>query len=574
MMNKLYIAGALALIPFVASAQSAIDAGRFSQSDIRGTARFMAMGGAFGALGGDLSTLSQNPGGIGVYRKQEIGFTIDLDQQRATSTSFDSKTDTKQTKFYLNNIGGVASFATSGSVFRNFNLGFTYNRAASFNNRYKGVIPQLGNSLSNYFAGVANGAQVSEKELDTSDPYFDGVVPWSSILCYDSYLIYPTGDGEIPNWVGQWSQGLTTGAGAFDIEEKGAVNEYNIALGGNISDLVFWGMDFGITDFSYTMNALWQENLQNAAIDENFVNPDKPVNTNLVPGQSNWALANYYKVTGYGFNYKLGFIITPIPELRLGVAMHTPTWYSLKEDFMGSVTSRYGNETKTNTDYTNGGINGFNQYNYRSPWKFIFSAAGVIDGQFIISADYELSTPQKMKFSPYTGNNGGYYDDYYDDYYDWEYGYYAPSRAEFINPANNNVNDPYYWENKDIQTYYKTQSMVRIGAEYRVIPQFSLRAGFAYQTSPVKQEVKDNLVTVETAGTLPNYTLDNDSYYISFGVGYRYQKFYADLTYQYRHRSAEYHAYTPDPSTPAIPSPQSKLSLENNNIVLSMGFKF
>lgn len=571
-MKNLYLTGILAVIPGAILAQSAVDAGRFSQSDIRGTARFMSMGGAFGALGGDLSTLSQNPGGIGVYRKQEIGFTLDIDSQRASALSQGSQTDTKQTKFYLNNIGGVASFNTYGSTFRNFNIGFTYNRAATFNNRYRGMIPQLQNSLSNYFAGVTNGDNVTEDMLEANDAYYSGNVPWSSILSYDSYLIYPTGNNTIPEWVGQWSHGLTTGTGAFDVEEKGAVNEYNIALGGNIADVFYWGMDFGITDFSYTLNTIWQENLQNAAIDENFVDPQKPANTNLVAGNSNWALSNYYRASGYGFNYKLGFIITPIPELRLGVAFHTPTWYSLKEDFSGAITSRYGNETQTNTDYTNGGVNGYNQYNYRSPWRFIFSAAGVIGGQFIISADYEMSTPQNMKFSQYSGGNSGYYDDYYWD--DWGYYDSATRAGDFVNPPYSSYNDPYYFENSDIKEYYKTSSMFRLGAEYRVIPQFSIRAGFAYQTSPVKEKARDNMQTIYTAGTLPNYTFDDDSYYISFGVGYRYQKFYADLGYQFRHRTAQYHAYTPDPANPGIPSPQSKLSLENNNIVLSMGFKF
>ena len=51
----------------MAYGQGAIDAYRISQPDMKGTARFMGMGGAFSALGGDLSTLSQNPAGIGIY---------------------------------------------------------------------------------------------------------------------------------------------------------------------------------------------------------------------------------------------------------------------------------------------------------------------------------------------------------------------------------------------------------------------------------------------------------------------------------------------------------------------------
>ena len=98
---KKHIAAAAALLtlPLVASAQGATDGYNFSQTDLKGTARFMSMGGAFGALGGDLSTLSQNPAGIGVYRHSEIGFTVDLDCQRATSNSSGLKVGQNQTKF-------------------------------------------------------------------------------------------------------------------------------------------------------------------------------------------------------------------------------------------------------------------------------------------------------------------------------------------------------------------------------------------------------------------------------------------------------------------------------------------
>ncbi len=70
------------------SAQSAIDAYSLSQGDLRGTARFMSMAGAFGALGGDLSTLNQNPAGIGVYRSSEIGVTVDFDMQSMKTDNF------------------------------------------------------------------------------------------------------------------------------------------------------------------------------------------------------------------------------------------------------------------------------------------------------------------------------------------------------------------------------------------------------------------------------------------------------------------------------------------------------
>jgi hypothetical protein len=61
------------LITFVSAltagkAQTIDEALWYSQLFYGGTARFQAMGGAFTALGGDLSVLSQNPAGLGIYR--------------------------------------------------------------------------------------------------------------------------------------------------------------------------------------------------------------------------------------------------------------------------------------------------------------------------------------------------------------------------------------------------------------------------------------------------------------------------------------------------------------------------
>ena len=88
------------------SAQSAIDAYSLSQGDLRGTARFMSMAGAFGALGGDLSTLNQNPAGIGVYRSSEIGVTVDFDMQSMKTDNFYKD---NHTHVYCNNFGYVGS---------------------------------------------------------------------------------------------------------------------------------------------------------------------------------------------------------------------------------------------------------------------------------------------------------------------------------------------------------------------------------------------------------------------------------------------------------------------------------
>ena len=85
-------------------AQSAIGAYSVSQPDMKGTARYMGMAGAFGALGGDLTSISQNPAGIGVYRSNDVGFTLDLDLQNSTTQNEGKQYKIDETKFLLNNI--------------------------------------------------------------------------------------------------------------------------------------------------------------------------------------------------------------------------------------------------------------------------------------------------------------------------------------------------------------------------------------------------------------------------------------------------------------------------------------
>ena len=558
----------------MAFGQGAVDAYRLSQPDMKGTARFMGMAGAFGALGGDLSTLSQNPAGIGVYRSNELGFSLNLDCQSSTTEAQGFKHDMSQTKFLLNNIGAVLTMRLPSETLPNLNFGFTYNKGASFNRIYGGNIPKLSNSLSNSIAGISNAENLTENDLvstENYDPYnpTDGgyPAPWISILGYDSYLISPTGSGENTRWYGQWGDG-TSGSGSFKVQEKGSVDEYNIAFGGNIMNVLYWGMDFDIVNLNYTMQSLWGENLENAYV------PNQ--NNELVKESANWGLGNYYNVHGSGFNYKLGLILKPIQELRIGFAFHTPTWYNLTENFVGSVDYQYGSSESGSTS-TNGGYMAYNDMSFRTPWKIIASVAGVIGNNFILSMDYEWVAYNKMKFS--APGSYGINDDWG---YDWDYGWdwYAPGAPSTTKAPTRSFgydDDMYGATNGDIENYYQSTNTIRLGAEYRVTPAFSLRAGYSYTTSPVKQSVRDDKEVIYTAGTRPNYRFVNHTYYITCGAGYRYQNFYVDLAYVYKNISSQYHAYTPDINldvNQAIPSPQSKVNLNNSQIVLSAGFRF
>ncbi len=546
--------------PTLASAQDAVDALRLSQSDLKGTARFMSMGGAFGALGGDLSVLSQNPGGIGVYRSHELGFTLDLDAQNANSSVPGFKNSTDQTKFYLNNIGGVLTLRLNSSAMPNLNFGFTYNKTRSFNRRYAGNLGQLNNSMTNWMAGVSNANGVTVADVTGSnffnpyDPNDGGVMaPWISTLAYQSFLINPIGDEDAPNWEGQWADPIystsgqllntaTSGVGEYEVWESGCEDSFNIAFGGNINNVVYWGMDFDISNLNYQRNTYYRENLTNA-----YVESDQGIE----PTTSDWSLQNYYKVSGTGFTYRLGVIVRPIQELRIGLAFHTPTFYSLNNEYSAMTTTNYNGEGDKD-HYTNDRIPGGYSFRFRSPWRVIVSAAGVIGSKFIISADCEWAQYSKMRFSdPPTY-------DYYNDY--WSGPVYNSYDVDGTNAR--------------IGEICRNNSTFRIGAEYRVTPKFSVRLGYCNVSSPVKEVAKNGSMVISTAGTQPDYTFDNSTNYITAGLGYRLNGFYADLAYVHKHTAATYHAFTDDPSNLQIQSPKADLGLNSDQVVLSLGYKF
>lgn len=577
------ILSALAIsVPFAASAQTAVEALEFTQSDMKGTARFMSMGGAFGALGGDISTISQNPGGIGVYRGNDFGFTLNLDCQRSKATSQGVSINNDQTKFLLNNIGAVLTLRLNSSAVPNLNFGFTYSKDASFNRRYSGFVPQLSNSMTNYIAALTNddgnGYPYTENDMTTTDsfdPYFpnDGGVaaPWISILGYQSYLTTPIYSGNDvdksnPNWIGQWGTG-TTGTGQFNVEEYGAIDSYNIALGGNIANVVFWGMDFDIVNFNYGRNTLWGENLAGAYVEGN---------DGIERTTSNWSLNNYYHASGTGFNYKLGLILKPIQQFRLGFAIHTPTWYSLNEEYGATTNYRYGSMNQYESKQTNGGYLATTDVNFRSPWRFIASAAGVIGGRFILSFDYEWTGTTGMKFSEPSYDNYDYgYDDGWGDWGDDWWGYNRPAqKPDYISRAY--YNDAYGYTNQDIKIYTKSTNTVRLGAEFRVTNNFSVRAGYSHVSSPIKEKAADGGEIIYTSDLNPSYRFDKDTNYATCGLGYRGKHFYADLAYVYKNTKSTFHAFTPDPDHQygGLESPKADLSFSNSQILLTLGVRF
>lgn len=564
-MKKLLFIAIASAVPAISMAQAAVDVANLSQFDLRGTARFMSMGGAFTALGGDLSTLTQNPAGIGIYRSSEVGITLDLDFQSFKTSAPGYIGDNSQTKFACNNFGYIGTVNLYSESTPTISFGATYNRVASFDRITRGAFRNLGGaSLSNYVAAMTNsqgGIYPADMEYNgvASDynPYIDGDAPWLSILSYTGFVInnnladvvQPDGTTrleETDTYAGLMGDG-TTGSANFETREKGYIDEYNISIGGNVYNTFYWGLSFGITDLEYKQMSYYQENLKDAYIAAQLSNSESGAG-DIVKGDADYRLDNYLHSSGEGFNVKFGVILKPIPEFRIGLAVHTPTWYKMTDSYWGGIDyvytpydPRYNvnkpDPSDPNLYITNDGES-WHDYNMRTPWRMMVGMAGVIGGQAIISADYE-----------YRGTNMQ------------------------VSDVDNNE---YVAVTEDVKTYYKGTNIFRLGAEYRVTPQVSIRAGYSYESSPVKTEVANDGVMVWTAGTIPSYYFNKSTQYITAGLGYRFGGFYADLAYVHRHREATWHAFSPVIVDYAIDqdSPSAKVTSNNNQVVLSFGYKF
>ncbi len=525
-MKKSIIALFVGSLPMLAMAQGATDAYQLAQPDLKGTARYMSMAGAFGALGGDLSTLNQNPAGIGVYRSSELGLSLNLDFQSTKSNSLGVTEKASQTKFACNNFGYIGAVKLDNETMPYFQWGVSYSRVASFDRVYSGYVPALNTSLSNYVANITNGGNWTPYELIQEpgyNPYQESNAPWLSILAYNSYLINPRGDSNI--FDGMFQNG-TYGDATFKVREKGYIDEYAIDFGGNIMNTLYWGIGFGITDINFTSDAYYDEELTDARI----TNPEADGTT---IGNGYFGLGNYQSVRGNGFNFKAGVIVKPINELRIGLAVHTPTYYDLRHEAYAvcdySLNSGYEGYHEADEGYIS-----YYDSDIRTPWRLIASAAGVIGGRGILSFDYEYVGYNDMRVSDADG-------------YEYE-----------------DVTG-------DIKNYYQASHIIRIGGEYRVTPQFSVRAGYSCQTQPAKDNAIDNRDYIYTSGTNPAYTFDETTQYITAGLGYRTGGFYIDMAYVNKARKSVYRAFS---SFDAMESPTATLKDNNNQLVFSLGYKF
>lgn len=411
-------------------AQNEFDALRYSNLDFFGDARFNAMGGSFGALGANMSSLSINPAGIGVYQSSDFSFTPAF-HYNFTETQLDGNTlNDGKLNFHFSNIGIVGNFEVGGN-WESISLGMGYNRTSNFNTSIsaKGTTD---NTMLNKYKNELNAG------LGTYDGDIQSLYPFSSNLAYQTYLVNPTlADSLKYDNVFENSKNITQ---TTNYETKGGAGEVFFAFGGNYNDKLYLGITMGIPTIRYIYNKNYTETSDN--------------NDTLTDFKS-FTIYDYVKTTGAGFNLKLGMIYKVIDWVRIGAAFHTPTIYGLTDSYQTTMKS----EMKNGSTYDNSSPNGNYSYLLTTPYRFISSIAFVVGEYGVINADYEMVDYSTARLkSDYSAGIDGY---------------------------------DFSGENQNIRNNFQLTQNVRVGSEWRLDP-FRIRAGYRYQGNPLNNSFYAN----------------------------------------------------------------------------------
>jgi hypothetical protein len=363
---------ALASLCTISFSQNVDDALRYSRLFYGGTARFMSMGGAFTALGGDISTLSQNPAGLGVFRSSELTITPQMFHIQ-TNSDFNGSASDNRYNFNLNQ-GGIVSNLISregenGLISLNF--GYSFNKTNNFyqNTLIRGI--NNNSSMADYWAGISDGIfyqDLSGSEGIAFDAWVMDTVTGTGGRSYGT--VYSNYGDNPPSVYGQSVRRLIT--------NTGFTGEHAISIGGNVSNKFYFGATIGINQIRFTSH---MEHLEST-------------NTSLASGFDSFTYIDHYEERGTGYNIKLGAIIKPVEYFRIGLAFHSPTWYRIYDYAYNDITSHFTDGEKYNS------YNDPMRFNYylSTPFRFLAGAAFQIQKLALISADYEFVDYSTARF--------------------------------------------------------------------------------------------------------------------------------------------------------------------------------
>lgn len=532
----------LTLVPV--TAQTVYDAAKIADKDLNGTARFVGMGGAMSALGGDISTIGTNPAGIGIYRSHDVMTSFSLSSFGTDANYMGNNLSTSKMKGSYDNLGFVLSTKIGNkTTLRYVNFGFNYHKSNSF---YGNM--EMGGDLGNQSQSYYMAQQAAGIESWGNSPYTDVNIGWLSVLGYDGWLItdittdktgtpYLDEDGNQINDVngnplyrtpGVYYGLYDNGNASYRSEQRGGIEQYDFNISFNIKDRVYLGLTLGAYSVDYNKYTTYGESYENGEY---------------------YSLTSNNQIVGAGFDVKVGAIIRPFEysPLRVGLAVHTPTFYSLdyktrayvESPLYDPVTGKNEAASVATENIVDGDM--IREFRLQTPWLYNVSLGYTIGNSWALGAEYEYQDYSSMEFRDLQGFSDSF---------------------EFENSTTAML--------KGVHTF-------RAGLEYKVIPQFAIRAGYNYRSALFNKDAfKDlpiNSIQTDTdfsnTQALNNYTV---------GIGYRGSMFYADLAYKFTSCKSDFYPFVNMNQTDnvlEITSPEAtKVTDSRSQVLLTLGVRF
>ncbi len=512
-MKKLIVLFVATLSMPLLYSQDITDALNYSQGEIEGSARFRAMGGAFGALGGDLSAININPAGSAVFSNSYASVSLKTYNSDNEASYFNEVNNRSKSNLNINQGGGVFIIENNreSSKWKKFSLSVAYDNTKNYRNNWFASGTNR-NSIANYFLANAQGLRLDEiSRFDgetISEAYSEigstfGFQHQQAFLGFESFIIEPDDFDDDANA----SYFSNIADGTFDQEYSFSSTGYNgkmaFNIGAQYNDNLYFGLNLNSHFLYYERSTFLSERNENTGSLINRV------------GFENNLIAN-----GNGFSFQLGTIYKISKEFRVGISYDSPTWLTIEEETSQSLQTAstdgimFDDGTPTYFEGTINPdiINVYPAYKLSTHSKLTTSLAYVFGKKGLLSFDYSIKDYSNTKF--------------------------RPASDAFFADQNNNIN-----------TLLKSASTYRLGGEYKV-KQFSFRGGYRFEESPYKDEI--------TIGDLSGYSL---------GLGYNFGNTKLDLAYDSAKRSSNNQLFN------AGLTDAANINNRTSNVTLTLGFR-
>lgn len=493
-------------------AQTITEIVRYSTYDYASTARAIGVGGAFSALGADLSAVAQNPAGLGEYRFGEFVFSAGaiIDNQKATLGGEQStKTTTTPSLGLIGYVSTNRHRANSPITFSSF--GISLNRFLTFDNtfEYRGSTP---GSITERFVERANTLGLNDLDEFEAGPAYDA----GAIFDFEGDTFYETDFGDFSSLVSKSQTVSRTGSG----------QELSLGYGANFNQKLSVGFNVGIPFFTFEEAKSYRE------FD----------NENSIDFFEDLEYVEFLETAGFGINAKLGVIYKINKKFRVSLAGHSPSVMLLNDTFYSDFTYTFNDNNGPET-ITIMSPNGEFEYQIRTPWRAIAGAVYMftLGGDLIQRRNEEDAQFAARRKKQTRGFISG------------EVEYVGFTNASFnltsnsSNPLDAQLEDAL---NDEISTDLKSVPIIKLGAEIAK-SNLRYRTGVRYEPSIFQN---DNSANVR----------------LSAGFGIRINRVFVDIAGSFDSGESTYSPYflTNSASNQVVSVNQNKL-----NVDLTFGLK-